>query len=117
MVNVSEVGAFPVAVPGGFQITFGASFFYWQQSLQGNQLLAYHRHAPSNAAAPEQYAMVILNFDASAATITVPFPQAGVWTENLDASFRSVPLTVNVATPGDAQTITVPSNYGYVFIL
>ena len=93
------------------------SLYYWQQSLQGNQLLAYHRHAPADVSGPEEYAMVLLNFGPSAATITVPFPKAGVWTEKLDASFRVVPLTINVAAPGDAQTITVPSNYGYIFIL
>ncbi len=93
------------------------SFFYWQQSLQGNQLLAYHRHATANSSGPEQYAMVLLNFGPATDTITVPFPKAGVWTEKLDASFRPAPLTVNVATPGDAQTIKVPSNYGYIFIL
>jgi maltooligosyltrehalose trehalohydrolase len=94
------------------------SFYYWQQSLQGNQLLAYHRHAPSDdAAAPEQYAMVTLNFGGTSSTIDVPFPRAGVWTEKLDAPFRPAPLTITVAAPGDSQTITVPSNYGYIFIL
>jgi 1,4-alpha-glucan branching enzyme len=93
------------------------SFYYWQQSLQGNQLLAYHRHAPADVSGPEEYAMVLLNFGPSAATISVPFPKAGVWTEKVDASFRAAPLTIGVAAPGDAQTITVPSNYGCIFTL
>ena len=93
------------------------SFYYWQQSLQGNQLLAYHRHAPANASSPEEYAMVILNFGPTASTIDIPFPKAGVWTERLDATFRSAPLTINVAVHGDTQPVTVPSNYGYIFIL
>jgi hypothetical protein len=46
----------------------------------------------------------------------VPFPKAGVWTEKLDAAFRTAPLTVTVASAGAAQSITVPSNYGYIFI-
>jgi len=93
------------------------SFYYWQQSLQGSQLIAFHRHAPAGPAGPEEYAMVILNFSGSADTIEVPFPKAGVWTEKLDESFRGAPLTVSVASPGDTQRITVPSNYGYIFIL
>src|SRR5207302_859198 len=54
------------------------SFYYWQQSLQGSQLIAFHRHAPAGPAGPEEYAMVILNFSGSADTIEVPFPKAGV---------------------------------------
>jgi len=42
------------------------SFYYWQQSLQGSQLIALHRHAPAGPAGPEEYAMVILNFSGSA---------------------------------------------------
>jgi maltooligosyltrehalose trehalohydrolase len=93
------------------------SYYYWQQSLQGSQLIAYHRHALADPSGPEEYAMVLLNFGASPDSITLPFPKAGVWTEKLDASFRTAPLTVNIAAPGDAQTITVPSSYGYIFIL
>jgi maltooligosyltrehalose trehalohydrolase len=93
------------------------SFYYWQQSLQGSQLIAYHRRAPANPVGPEEYAMVILNFGGSADTITVPFPKAGVWTEKLDASFRAAPMTITVASAGDPQSIALPSNYGYIFIL
>jgi hypothetical protein len=93
------------------------SFYYFQQSLQSSQLIAYHRHAPTDPSGPEEYAMVILNFGTTAGTIDVPFPKAGVWTERLDASFRTAPLTVTITSAGDAQSITVPSNYGYIFIL
>jgi hypothetical protein len=80
-------------------------------------LIAYHRHAPADPSGPEEFAMVLLNFGGTPATIAVPFPKAGVWTEKLDASFRTTPLTVNIATAGDGQPITVPSNYGYIFIV
>jgi maltooligosyltrehalose trehalohydrolase len=93
------------------------SFYYWQQSLQGSRLIAYHRHAPAGPGGTEEYAMVILNFGGSANAIEVPFPKAGVWTEKLDAPFRTTPLTVTVASPGDSQRITVPSNYACIFIL
>jgi len=92
------------------------SFYYWQQSLQGNQLIAYHRRAPADANSPEEYAMVLLNFAASAGTIQVPFPSAGTWTEKLDDDIRSSPWMVQVGTPGAVQSITVPSNYGCIFL-
>ena len=91
------------------------SFYYYLQSLQNSQLIAYHRHAPADAAGPEQYAMVILNFASYTDTISVPFPKAGAWVEQLDADIRA--LTIQVANAGDVQRVTVPSNYGYVFVL
>jgi maltooligosyltrehalose trehalohydrolase len=93
------------------------SFYYWQQSLQGSQVVAYHRHAPASAAQSEEYSMVILNFAGYADTIQVPFPKAGTWTEKLDEDVRHSPWIVPVASPGDVQRITVPSNYGCIFVL
>ncbi|HKA53426.1 MAG TPA: alpha-amylase family glycosyl hydrolase, partial [Candidatus Binatia bacterium] len=81
------------------------SFYYWQQSFQGTQLMAYHRHAPASPAGPEEYAMVILNFGANADTIAVPFPQAGTWRERLDEDVRPTPWTVEVASTDTAQRI------------
>jgi 1,4-alpha-glucan branching enzyme len=93
------------------------SFYYWQQSLQNSQLIAYHRHAPASSSDPEEYAMVILNFASYADTIQVPFPKAGAWTEKLDADSRTAPWIVSVAAANSPQQITVPSNYGYIFVL
>lgn len=93
------------------------SFYYWQQSLQGGQLVAYHRRAPASPAGPEEYAMMILNFAGYADTISVPFPKAGAWIEKLDEDQRPAPWIVPVASPGDVQRITVPSNYGCIFVL
>ena len=91
------------------------SYFYYLQSLQSTQIIAYHRHAPAAGGAAEQYAMVLVNFADSAGTISIPFPKAGTWTEMLDADMRN--LTLNVAAAGAVQTITVPSNYGMIFVL
>lgn len=90
------------------------SFFYFPQSLQGNSVLAYHRHAPAVGTTPEQYAMVVLNFGGDDASITLAFPKPGVWVESIDAD----PAT-NVTAPADGtpQTVTVPSWYGRVFLL
>ena len=90
------------------------SYYYYLQSLQGNQIIAYHRHAAATATQPEQYVMTLLNFSDTAGTIDVPFPKAGTWQEMIDADLRL--LTISVAADGANQTITVPSNYGQAFV-
>ncbi len=89
------------------------SFYYWQQSLQGSQMIAYHRRAEN----PDDYAMVIINFASYADTIEVPFPKAGTWTEKIDDDVRTAPWQINIAADNAIQSVTVPSNYGYVFVL
>jgi maltooligosyltrehalose trehalohydrolase len=90
------------------------SFYYYQQSHQQTQIIAYHRHAAASGAQPEDWAFVLLNFASAAGQISVPFPKAGKWLEMLDADQRS--LEIDVTTDGAVQTIVVPSNYGMVFI-
>jgi maltooligosyltrehalose trehalohydrolase len=97
------------------------TYYYYEQSLVGNTILAYHRHAPATTAAAEQYALVVVNFGPAAGQISLPFPSAGRWSEAVDAVARinagMLPLTVTVANRGDYATVGVPSNYGYVFLL
>jgi len=90
------------------------SYYFFQQSLQGNNVIAYYRHAAATATAADQFAMVLINFSANPGTITVPFPKAGVWTEKINADVS--PMGLNVAAANDPQTVTVPSWYGYVFV-
>ena len=88
------------------------TYYYYQQSLQSNSIIAYHRYAPAQPGHAEQYAMVLLNFGANDSSITLPFPKAGMWTEQLDGK-----LKVNVEESDSVQTVSVPSWYGYVFLL
>ncbi len=90
------------------------SYYYYLQSLQGTQVIAYHRHAPAADGQPDEYAMVFLNFADTAGTIGVPFPRAGNWQEMIDADLRV--QTVAVANDGDVQSVTVPPNYGMVYV-
>ncbi|MDQ2711039.1 MAG: alpha amylase C-terminal domain-containing protein [Acidobacteriota bacterium] len=92
----------------------GESYYYYQQSHQGTQILAYHRHAAGSGGQAEDWAFVLLNFDGNAGQISVPFPKAGTWQEMIDADQRRYVL--NVANDGDVQSVTVPSNYGMVFV-
>jgi len=90
------------------------SYYYNQQSHRQNQVIAYHRHALAEGTLGEDWAMVLLNFADAPGTIEVPFPKAGEWQEMLDDDLRTSLITVN--TDGEMQTVTVPSNYGMVFI-
>jgi maltooligosyltrehalose trehalohydrolase len=91
------------------------SYYYYLQSLQGSQIIAYYRHAPASANAAEEYVMVFLNFSDTSGSVTVPFPQAGAWQEMIDADVRKRVLTVTTA--GAGQTVVVPSNYGQAYVL
>ena len=86
------------------------SYYYYLQSHQGNQVIAYRRFTSTDDA------MVLLNFASGSGQISVPFPQAGVWLEMIDADIRTSPYQITVAHDGDTQTVTVPSNYGLIFI-
>jgi 1,4-alpha-glucan branching enzyme len=88
------------------------SYYYYLQSHQQTQIVAYYRYASASGTLPEDWALVLLNFASTDGQISVPFPKAGKWTERIDGS-----SVVNVANDGDVQTIPrVPSNYGMVFI-
>ncbi len=90
------------------------SYFYYQQSLQGTEVIAYHRHAAATPTSAEQFVMVLLNFADSPSTITIPFPKAGAWKEMIDADLRVQTLTI--AADGASQSVVVPSNYGCAFL-
>jgi 1,4-alpha-glucan branching enzyme len=93
-----------------------SSYYYWQQSLQGTEVLIYSRHAEADAANPESWALVTVNFSDAAGTVNAPFPVAGTWREMLDDSLRSTPLEVETATDGATVTLQVPSNYGQIWV-
>ena len=93
------------------------SFYYNVQSRPGEGIIAYHRHAAATATAPEQFAIVFLNFSGVTQTISIPAPSAGTYKESLDANPTGVgPLTVVIANVADSFQVSVPSNYGYVYV-
>jgi 1,4-alpha-glucan branching enzyme len=92
------------------------SYYYNTASLQGNQVLIYSRHNAATATEAESWALVTLNFGDGDSTVQAPFPAAGTWREMLDDSFRAVPLEVTPGQTGQAIPLTVPSNYGQVWV-
>ena len=47
--------------------------------------------------------------------MTIPFPSAGTFREQVDAADRPAPLDLTGAATGDPMTVTVPANYGCIF--
>ena len=93
-----------------------SSYYYYQQSLQGNQVLIYSRHAAADAGGSESWALVLLNFAGADSAVAAPFPAAGTWREMVDDAFRTTPYEVTPATGGQTISVTVPSNYGQVWV-
>jgi maltooligosyltrehalose trehalohydrolase len=86
------------------------SYYYNEQSRPGSGIIAYGRSGFG------QSAMVVLNFSSDPQSISVPAPLAGTYQEMVDADARPAPLRCAAAAAGDPLDITVPSNYGYVFV-
>jgi hypothetical protein len=60
---------------------------------------------------------VFLNFSDGERTLSVPFPVAGVYREMLDDGVRGAsPLEVAIQNPGDLHSVTIPPDYGQVFV-
>jgi 1,4-alpha-glucan branching enzyme len=83
------------------------SFYYNTYSRPSDGVIAYQRRStPAN-----QVAMVFLNFSDQAQSISVPFPEPGVYPELIDRQ-----ASVTVDTPNQSIAVSVPSNYGCIFV-
>lgn len=85
------------------------SFYYNQSSETSSGIIGYRRSEGNDLA------MVFLNFSDTPQAMTVPFPTAATFREQIDAANRPAPLDLSGAAPGDPMTVTVPPSYGYVF--
>ncbi len=87
-------------------------YYYNMESRIADGIVAYRRSTPN------QVALVFLNVSDAWQTITLPAPVAGTFRELVDTHFRpaTTPLELKPAAPGDPMTVTVPPNYGYVFV-
>jgi len=91
-------------------------FFYFNtQSRPAEEVIAFQRRA--TAARQTQTALVVLNFSDQDRTLALGAPVPGIYREMLDRLNRGgVELDLAAANSGDALTISVPSNYGCVFV-
>jgi maltooligosyltrehalose trehalohydrolase len=93
------------------------SFYFNQFSNVAAGAIAYRRHAPATATAPEQFAMVFLNFSDSAQRLLVPFPIAGTYREMLDDDVRGGGHSdLAISGAGQMHEVTIPSNYGQIYV-
>jgi maltooligosyltrehalose trehalohydrolase len=96
------------------------SYYYFQQSRPGDQVLVYHRRAAATAAQNEEIAVVFLNFSDNPQTIAIPFPRAGVYREMIDDADRQKAgqpsWDLDVANDGQMVNVPLSSNYGCVFV-
>jgi maltooligosyltrehalose trehalohydrolase len=92
------------------------SFYFNQQANLAGRAIACSRQAPASGSAPEEAAVVFLNFSDQEQTLTVPFPVAGLYREMLDDDVRTSHLDLTVANAGDLHAVSIPANYGQVFV-
>jgi maltooligosyltrehalose trehalohydrolase len=90
----------------------GSFWYYNDYSRPGDGVVAYRRQA----IAQPQVAMVFLNFAGTLQSITVPFPEPGVYREMIDADTRTAPNDIVVANADQLIMVDVPSHYGCIFI-
>jgi hypothetical protein len=81
-------------------------------------VIAFRRRAPGVAGAPDQIALVALNFSDAPRSVQLPAPAAGTYREVLDRPYRPAGADVEqvAAQAGDGLTIQVPSNYGQILV-
>jgi maltooligosyltrehalose trehalohydrolase len=83
------------------------SFYDNVNSRPSDGVIVYRRHsAPDN-----ELALVFVNFSDQARTVSVPFPQPGVYQELIDGG-----PSITVTQPNQFVTVTVPSNYGRIYL-
>jgi 1,4-alpha-glucan branching enzyme len=90
--------------------------FYSIAVIPGAMTVAYQRQTPVMADIPQQTAVVLINFSNSDQGITIPFPKAGIYREMINDDVRAQPLEITVRNDGDAVQVSIPSNYGYIFV-
>lgn len=89
------------------------SYFHFDRSDLDRGLLAYQR-TPDNAAEPA--VMVLLNFGEYEGELTVPFPRAGQWVEQLNHGPDQPGEALDLAPGRLDAAVRVPPNYGKVFV-
>jgi hypothetical protein len=59
--------------------------------------------------------LVALNFRDDAQEVELAFPQAGRWTDVIDAGGPHA-IALDIAQPGERRRVRVPSNYGVMLV-
>ncbi len=84
--------------------------------ISGAMTVAYQRQTFAAQNVPQQTAVVLLNFSNNDQGVTISFPKAGTYREMINNDVRAQPWEITVHNDGDTVPVTIPSNYGYVFV-
>ncbi len=90
----------------------GFFYYYYDQDHLRGGVIAYRRYAEAVAGHPVENLIVTLNFSDQDAEVWIPFPMQGQWVEQIDGTRPPVQVTQN----DEWLPITVPSNYGTVYL-
>jgi maltooligosyltrehalose trehalohydrolase len=88
------------------------SFYYNEQSRTSDGIVVYSRQST----AAQQFAIVFLNFSDQQQSISIPFPEPGIYREMIDDTVRTTPFEITVSNANQYINVDMPSNYGYIFI-
>lgn len=91
----------------------GFFYYYFDSTHLSQGVIAFRRDAPASAGQAAESMVVFLNFFDRAALVSVPFPFAGTWREQIDGT--SPPVVTNANE--QSASVNVPSNYGAVYLL
>lgn len=61
-------------------------------------------------------AVVLINFGVQEGTLNVPFLRGGRWAEQLNDADNEAPETLEWVAGQTEATVSIPSNYGKVFV-
>ena len=89
------------------------AYYFYQESKLNEGLIAYQRTSNHQHDAA---AMILINFGNAAGELTVPFPKAGRWIEQLNSPEDQEGEVIDVSSDHTAVSVHVPSNYGKLFI-
>lgn len=91
----------------------GRHFFYYNNLSRPNDGIVVYRRQETNG---NQIAYVFLNFSNTQQQLPFAFPDPGIYRELIDNDVRPAPFEVNINAANQIAQITVPPNYGYIFI-
>ena len=90
--------------------------FYSIAVIPEAMTVAYQRRTSAAERILQQTAVVLINFSNNDQSVTITFPTAGTYREMINNSVRAQPWEITVHNDGDTVSLTIPSNYGYVFV-
>ena len=90
----------------------GYFYYYYNPDHLQKGVIAYRREAEATADHVAENVIVALNFSDQDVEVSIPFPAPGRWVEQIDG----IRPTVQVAQNDQRLPVTIPSNYGAVYL-